>query len=317
MNTCLITGVTGSGGSYLAEYILENHPEIEVHGIKRWHSTTNLCNIEKIKDKIHLHEGDLLDAISIVRILKEVMPYKIFHLASLANVRTCFDTPSAVMKNNIEGTQNLLDAVRLICPETIIQICSTSEVYGNPMTTPIKETHPLKPVNPYAVSKLTQEALAYAYYKSWNLRVVLTRMFAYINPRRADLFATAFAHQVARIEMGKQKTLKHGNLNSVRTLIDVRDAMETYWIASEKCEHGTPYNIGGQDTLTVGQFLFKLKTKAKCSIQSYCDPSLLRPVDVTCQIPDTSKFDTLTGWKPKYTLDQSIDFLMEHCRNEV
>lgn len=139
-------------------------------------------------------------------------------------------------------------------------------------------------------------------------------MFAYLNPRRADLFATAFARQVARIEAGLQKELLHGNLASTRTLIDVRDAMESYWIAAEKCAFGEAYNIGGNTVITVGEFLDLLKKKAKVKIPSRVDPKLLRPTDVTLQIPDTSKFAKTTGWKPKYSFEDSVEFLLEHCR---
>lgn len=313
----LITGITGSGGSYLAEYILENHPEVKVHGTSRWHSTSSHRNIDNIKDKIVLHECDLLDLSTIIRIFREVKPIRIFNLASHANVRVCFDNPIAVLNNNIILMANLLEAVRLECPEAIFQQCSTSEVYGNPLITPMKETHPLQPVNPYAVSKLTQEALAYAYFKSWNLRVIITRMFAYINPRRHDLFASAFARQIIQIERGINKVLKHGNLDSIRTLIDVRDAMHTYWIACDKCEPGVAYNIGGKDTISVKDFLEKLKANADCLILSEQDSNLLRPVDVTKQIPDTSLFDNLTEWKPRYTLDESIEFLLNYYRKEI
>ena len=311
----LITGITGSGGSYLAEYILKHHPDVEVWGICRWHSTTSLLNISTIKDRVVVRECDLLDISSIIRTLKDCMPTKIFHLAAYANVRKCFDTPLSVVHNNIMGTANLLEAVRLICPESIIQMCSTSEVYGNPLFTPMTEEHPIQPVNPYSVSKLTQESLGYSYYQSWGLKIITTRMFAYINPRRTDLFATSFAKQAVDIENGKLDVLKHGNLDSVRTLIDVRDAMETYWIASEKCKFGEAYNIGGNDIISVGDFLSIIKKVAKCEIISEQDPDLLRPVDITLQIPDVSKFKDATGWKPKYNLEESVQFLLESLRN--
>jgi len=319
MKNILITGITGSGGSYLADYILENH-KVGVHGICRWHSTATFTNIEHIKDRITLHECDLLDVSSIIRALKEIRPTKIFHLAAYANVRKCFDTPLSVINNNVMGTANLLESIRLTCPEAIIQICSTAEVYGNPLTTPMAEYHPQNPVNPYSVSKQTQESLAYSYYKSWGLRCIITRMFAYINPRRHDIFATAFARQVAELERKRtnfSRILYHGNLNSIRTLIDVRDAMRTYWIACEKCELGVPYNIGGRDTISIGDVLKRLIGLAKYPIKFRQDPALLRPVDITNQIPNTSKFDKLTGWEPQYTLDESLEFLLEHCRNEI
>lgn len=317
MENILITGITGSGGSYLAEYILNNHPEVNVYGTCRWHSTTAINNIKSIQDQITLFESDLLDLSSIIRTLQEVKPSKIFHLAAYANVRKCFDTPLSVINNNILGTANLLEAIRIASPDSILQMCSTSEVYGNPETMPMTEQHLTKPVNPYAVSKLAQEALGYAYFHSWGLKVITTRMFAYINPKRADLFATAFALQVARIEAGKQNVLYHGNLDSLRTLIDVRDAMESYWVACDHCEYGEPYNIGGLAQISVGQFLETLKSKAKIPIVSKVNPDLLRPVDVTCQIPDTTKFTKRCNWKPKYTLDESVDFLLDECRRKV
>ncbi len=313
----LVTGANGSGGSYLCEYIVENHPEVNVQAISRWHSTTNQDNLADIKSKITMHECDLLDLGSIIRVLREVKPKRIFHLASHANVRKCFDTPIAVVNNNIVSTHNLLEAIRLECPETILQHCSTSEVYGNPEEFPMTENHPLKPVNPYSVSKLAQESLCYAYYKSWGIKVIITRMFAYINPRRRDLFATAFAHQINEIERGQRHILRHGNLDSIRTIIDVRDAMRSYWIASERCKIGEVYNIGGKEVISVGQFLDKLIEHATAPIKRELDKSLLRPVDVTKQVCDTTKFDTLTGFKPKYSLDESIEFLLNHVRKEI
>jgi GDPmannose 4,6-dehydratase/GDP-4-dehydro-6-deoxy-D-mannose reductase len=317
MENILITGVSGSGGSYLAEYIVENHKDIKVWGLCRWHSTASLRNLENIREDIVLEECDLMDLSSVIRVLQKCQPTRIFHLAAYANVRKAFDTPLAVINNNIMGTANLLEAARMVCPDAIVQICSSSEVYGNPKTTPMVEDHPIMPVNPYSVSKLSQESLGYAYHKSWGMNVILTRMFAYINPRRTDLFASSFATQIAEIEVGKRDVLRHGNLDSVRTLIDVRDAMESYWVACDKCEPGVPYNIGGETVITVGEFLDILKKHAKVPIETYQDPDLLRPVDITLQIPDTTKFYDATGWKPKISADDSIKFLLEHCRSRV
>jgi len=312
----VITGISGSGGSYLAEFIAGSFPEVEIHGISRWHSTSTNRNLEKISDKVKVHECDLNDLSSVFRIMTEIKPDGIFHLAANANVRASFTTPLAVLNNNIMGTANLLEAVRLSEITPIIQICSTSEVYGqvDPKNVPIKEDCPFNPASPYAVSKTTQDLLSYSYYLSYGMKIVRTRMFAYLNPRRMDLFATSFAMQVARIELGLQKKLLHGNLDSVRTIIDVRDAMEAYWIALTRGRIGDVYNIGGLTTVTVGEFLNILKKKAKCDIPTKIDLNLLRPADVTLQIPDISKFQEETGWKPKYTFDESVEFLLDHCR---
>lgn len=321
MAKALITGIAGSGGSYLADYIVENQSGVEVHGISRWHTSNAAIspNLAHLVGKVKVHECDLLDFSSVFRTLREVRPDYIFHLAAHANVRTSFTTPLSVIENNVMGTANLLEAIRAADIDPKIQFCSTSEVYGqvDPSQVPIKEETPLRPASPYAVSKVTQDLLGFSYFTSYKMKIVRTRMFAYLNPRRSDLFATAFAMQVARIEKGLQKELRHGNLDSVRTFIDVRDAMESYWIATQKCTPGEAYNIGGTTTKTVGEFLEILKSKAKVKIITQQDPALLRPSDVTLQIPDTSKFEKATGWKPKYSFEESVENLLAHCRSNV
>lgn len=314
----LITGISGSGGSYLAEYIVNNHLKVEVHGISRWHSTTK-DNLSEVHKKVIVHEADLADMASVIEVFKKAQPDAIFHLAAHANVRTSFTTPTQVLSNNILGTSNLLEAIRILAIKPIVQICSTSEVYGqvNPKDVPIKETCSLNPMSPYAVSKTTQDLLGAVYFRAYGMKIIRTRMFAYINPRREDLFATSFAMQVARIEKGLQKELLHGNLDSVRTLIDVRDAMESYWVAANKCRFGEVYNIGGSTTITVGEFLDLLRKKARVPLPSRLSPNLLRPTDVTLQIPDVTKFTKETGWKPKYSFEDSVEFLLEHCRNKI
>lgn len=317
--TALITGVTGSGGSFLAEHIAENHPEVALHGASRWHSATTHGNLAGLADKVTVHECDLTDMSSVIRMLEASRPDVVFHIAAHANVRASFATPLSVIQNNVMGTANLFEALRLLEMNPVVQLCSTSEVYGqvDPINVPINENCPLNPSSPYAVSKATQDHLGFAYFRSYGMKIIRTRMFAYINPRRADLFATAFALQVARIESGRQDTLRHGNLDSVRTLIDVRDAMESYWIAAEKCAAGEVYNIGGDTVISVGEFLGLLKKKAKTEIVSREDPALLRPADVTLQIPDVRKFGEATGWRPKYSFEDSVEYLLDHTRHTV
>jgi GDP-mannose 4,6-dehydratase len=312
----LITGIAGSGGSYLAEYVAENHPGVEVHGIMRWHSSGRLA--EHPRGAI-IHEADLLDLGSVFNVLDEVRPDAIFHLAAHANVRLSFNTPTPVLMNNIIGTTNLFEAVRLAKLAPVIQLCSTSEVYGQvgPKDVPIKEDAPLRPVSPYAVSKVAQDLLGWSYFVSHGMRIIRTRMFTYLNPRREDLFASAFAKQVALIECGRQDDLAHGNLDSVRTIIDVRDAMRAYWEAIQHCRPGEVYNIGGTTTMTVGAFLDRLIALSTVPIRTRCDPHLLRPADVTLQIPCIDKFVRETGWQPRYTFEQSLKDLLTYWRAEV
>lgn len=317
-NRVLITGIAGSGGSYLAEFLVEHHPEVEVHGIARWHTATR-DHLAAIRDRVTVHEVDLLDLNSVIRALEASRPDAIFHLAAHANVLASFTTPHAVMNNNVMGTLNLFEAVRSVKINPLIQLCSTSEVYGqvSPEDVPIKETTPLRPVSPYAVSKTAQDLLGYAYFVSYGLKIIRTRMFAYLNPRRADLFASSFARQVARIERGLQKELRHGNLDSVRTLLDVRDAMRAYWEAVLYCEPGEVYNIGGQATMTVGEFLKRLIALSEVPIPLKQDPELMRPSDVTLQIPSTDKFVQATGWRPEISFEESLRELLDYWRREA
>ena len=312
----LITGIGGSAGSYLAEYIVENHPEVKVSGIVRWHTEPSLKNLTDCIDDVNIHECDLQDFSSILRVLLEVKPDCIFHLASHAKQREGFVNPLLMVGGNVMGTANLLEAIRFTEINPHIMICSTSELYGkvSEENIPITEECPIAPVNPYAVSKLTQDFLGYAYHKSWKLNVVRTRTFGYINPRRKDIFSTSFATQIAQIEKEGNGIIKHGNLDSVRTLIDVRDVAKAYWESMKYCKVGEVYNIGGLEAVRVGEILEKLKKHSTIEIESTVDESLLRPIDVTLQIPSVDKFKKVTGWKPTYSLDDSIDFLLEYCR---
>lgn len=313
----LITGISGSGASYLAEYIVKNHPQVELHGTTRLNSSVK--NIRHIIDRMAIKQDILENLDVLTSSLHSIKPDLVFHIASYADVRQSWNRIPFVLKNNIEMTVNLLEAIRLTGIKPKVQICSTPEVYGqvSPENIPINEDCPIKPSNPYAVSKYVQESLAYAYFKGFGLPVIITRMSTYINPRRHDLFATSFAMQVARIEAGLQEILFHGNLDSTRTILDARDCASAYWMALDKGIPGEVYNIGGSQIVTVGEFLEILKKKARCPIASQVAPSLLRPTDVTLQIIDSTKFMKQTGWAPQYTFEESVDLLLDHCRKEV
>ncbi len=262
----LITGVAGSGGSFLADYIHAHHPEVELHGLARWHATTT-NNLAGLGGAIKVHEADLQDFGSTFSVLRDVRPDAIFHIAAMANVKASFQTPNAFLANNVLGTSNLFEAIRLAGLDPAIQLCSTSEVYGqvDPKFVPIKEDVPFAPASPYAVSKAAQDLMGYTYFTAYKMRIVRTRMFTYLNPRRTDLFATAFARQVAFIEAGLATELVHGNLDSVRTIVDVRDAMHAYWLALEHGQPGEVYNIGGGTVMKVGMLLLPSPARTRAS----------------------------------------------------
>lgn len=318
----LITGITGFVGSHLAEYILKEHKDIKIYGLIRWRSPKD--NISEIQDYINLCYGDLEDYSSLEKILVDVKPDVIFHLAAQSYVDFSFVSPISTLQANVIGTANLLESIKNLKLQTsydpIIHICSSSEVYGQVKEDeiPIKETNPFRPASPYAVSKVGEDMLALQYFLSWKIKTIRTRMFTHEGPKRGEVFAPSnFAKQVAAIEAGKQRpVVLVGNLNSVRTFMDVRDAVRAYWLLVNKCTPGEVYNIGGTETMTVGDMLNKLISFSKKKhIEIKVDPKRLRPSDVTLQIPSVEKFAKQTGWKPRIAFDQTLQDMLDFWRD--
>ena len=309
----LITGISGSGGSYLAEYILSNQKKTKIYGTYR---RANKINFEKIKKKVVLIKCDLKNYKQLKDILKKIKPDVIFHLASDADVKKSFIEPYKIIQNNNLITLNLLEAIRVLKFDPIIQICSTSEVYGNveKKFMPISENCNLQPNNPYAVSKLFQDTLAFNYFKNFDLKIIITRMFTYLNPRRKNLFASSWAYQLNKIKENKQKILLHGNLNSTRTIMDVRDAMRAYWLAAEKCNIGEVYNIGSNQIMNLRKFMKFLKLFSRINFKTKLDKKLLRKSDIGYQIPNSEKFYKKTRWKPEISINDSIKYLIDETR---
>lgn len=318
----LITGVTGFVGSHLAEYILANHPEAQVAGLARWRSPKE--NIEGILDKITLHYGNLEDLPSLLTMLTEYKPDIIFHLAAQSYVDFSFIAPIDTLQTNIVGTANLLEAVKRLKQsegyDPVIHICSSSEVYGQVREdeVPITEHNPLRPASPYAVSKVGEDMLGFQYWASWKLRTIRSRMFTHTGPRRGEVFVVSnFAKQIAAIERNlAEPVIKVGNLDSVRTFSDVRDAVRAYWLLVNKCAPGEVYNIGGTETMTIRQMLEKLLEMSTVKdIEVRVDPARLRPSDVTLQIPCIDKFCKATGWKPQIKFSTTLKDTLDYWRD--
>jgi GDPmannose 4,6-dehydratase/GDP-4-dehydro-6-deoxy-D-mannose reductase len=315
----LITGITGMVGSHLAEYALQHHPDVEVHGLVRWRSP--LDHVRGVLGRVQLHEAELRDLHSLVTLLQAVRPEWIFHLAAQSYVSASFVAPADTLHTNVIGTTNLLDAVRLAGLDPKIHICSSSEVYGQVTEdeVPIRESNAFRPASPYAVSKVGEDMVAQQYFLSYGIRTIRTRMFTHTGPRRGDVFAeSAFAKQIAEIEADvRPNPMRVGNLDSVRTFADVRDAVRAYWLLLERCPGGEVYNVGGERTMTVGAMLDVMKGMARCPIEHVVDPALVRPSDVTLQIPDTSKFRAATGWAPTIPVETTFRDLLEYHRGRV
>lgn len=315
----LITGITGFAGSHLAEFILEHHPEVEVCGIMRWRS--RMDNIRDIQNRIRLFEADIKDPVSLKAVLAEVRPERIFHLAAQSFVPASWKLPSETFAINALGQINLFEAMREAAPDARIQIAGSSEEYGlvYENETPMKENNPLRPLSPYAVSKVAQDLLGYQYFKSYGLRVVRTRGFNHTGPRRGDVFVTSsFAKQVAEAEKGLREPAIHvGNLEAKRDFTDVRDMARAYWLSLEACEDGEVYNIGSGRAWSVRQVLDILLGLTKTKLAVRTDPERLRPSDVPILLADTSKFAAATGWKTTIPFEKTLEDLLNYWRAVV
>ena len=321
----LITGITGFVGSHMADYLLKNVPDIEIFGMRRWRSRfENVSHLYQL-DNVTFFEGDLSDRSSINKILREVRPDVVYHFAAQSFPESSFKTPVSTLNTNVIGTTNLLEELRLVREydqlEPVIISVSSSEVYGNPKPdeVPIKETNQIRAANPYSISKVGHDLMSQYYYQAFNLKMIITRMFSHEGSRRGKIFAlSSFAYQVVQNEKGLgDYTIKHGNLDSVRTYNHIDDAVHAYWLAVDKCDYGEVYNIGGDYTCTVGDALDMLisKSTVKDKLKKVLDPDRVRPTDITLQIPDSTKFREKTGWKPTKGLEEICDDLLDYWRN--
>ncbi len=322
----LITGITGMVGSHLADYLLEN-TDWKIFGMIRWRSP--LDNIEHLVPKINAGErirllyGELRDFLSLDDVVKKSKPDYVFHLAAQSFPRTSFESPLDTLDTNIQGTARLLEALRINGVEATIHVCSSSEVFGRvpKEKLPIDEECTFHPASPYAISKVGTDLLGRYYAEAYGMRVMVTRMFTHTGPRRGDVFAeSTFAKQIAMIEQGLVPPIvKVGNLDSLRTFADVRDAVRAYhMLLTVNPIPGEYYNIGGTYTCKVGEMLDALlKLSTNKNIKVEVDPERLRPIDADLQVPDTEKFTQHTGWNPEFTFEQTMQDLLAYWRDQV
>ena len=317
-----ITGITGMVGSHLADYLVRE-TDWEIYGMYRWRSPLDnirhLINDINSKNRIHLVYGDLRDAISIDNAVKEVLPDYVFHLAAQSYPKTSFTAPLDTLDTNIQGTTRVLEALKNFAPNAVIHVCASSEVFGRvskeklaEMGGIINEECTFHPASPYAISKVGTDLVGRYYAQAFGMTVMTTRMFTHTGPRRGDVFAeSTFAKQIAMIEAGLlTPVVKVGNLDSLRTFADVRDAVRAYYmLVTVNPIAGEYYNIGGTYTCKVGEMLDYLisQSKMKDQIKIEIDPERLRPIDADLQIPDTSKFERHSGWKPEIPFEKTSD----------
>jgi len=315
----LITGITGFAGSHLAEYLLAEQPDVEVYGTHRWRS--RMDNVEHLRSKVKLLEADLRDYTSMHAALERSRPDVIFHLAAQSFVPSSWTAPNETLTTNVSGQTNLFEAVRALRLDPVIQIACSSEQYGLvlPGETPIKETNPLRPLSPYAVSKVAQDYLGYQYFQSYGLKVVRTRGFNHTGPRRGHVFVTSnFCSQVAAIELGLQEpVIRVGNIDAIRDFTDVRDMVRAYWLAVTRAKPGEVYNIATGSGIAIREMLQRLIALGNVEVTIETDPERLRPSDVEILIGDASKFKADTGWEPRIPFDQTLRDLLDYWRETL
>ena len=325
---CLITGVTGMVGSHLVDYLLKN-TNWNIYGLLRWSS--KLDNIEHHLDLVNkkkrffLLYGDLTDHISIRKALTQSHPDYVFHLAAESFPKMSFDSPLKFYETNIKGTHILLEEIKnLKSINPIIHVCSSSEVFGKvpKKYLPIKENCTFHPASPYAISKVGTDLIGRYFFEAYGLNTIMTRMFTHTGPRRGDYFAeSSFAKQIAMIENNMiPPRIKVGNLDSLRTIADVRDAVIAYYLlVTKKPISGEVYNIGGNFSCKVGDILKYLLSISvyKKKIEIVKDPLRMRKIDADLQVPEVKKFKNHTNWKPKYKFQDTMKDLLDYWRSQV
>ena len=333
--TALITGITGMVGSHLADFLLEE-TDWDIYGVCRWRSpqdnVAHLLDRVNKKDRLFFEYADLNDQISLIHVIRKVKPDYVFHLAAQSYPQTSFTAPIDTLNTNVLGTCRLLEAIREEQQldskyKPVIHVCASSEVFGKipadkKPETGIHEECPFHPASPYAISKVGTDLLGRYYAEAFSMTVMTTRMFTHTGPRRGDVFhESTFAKQIAMIERGMiEPVVKVGNLNSLRTYADVRDAVYAYYMLVTKNPiAGEYYNIGGTYTCEVGDTLNTLISMStmKDKIKVQQDPSRLRPIDADLQIPDCSKFKKHTGWEPKISFEQTMEDLLNYWRERT
>jgi GDPmannose 4,6-dehydratase len=322
----LITGITGMVGSHLADFLIE-HTDWEIYGLCRWRSP--LDNISHLlprinaNDRVHLVYGDLRDYISIHEAVRRAKPDYVFHLAAQSYPKTSFDSPLDTLETNVQGTANVLEALRKNDIQAITHVCASSEVFGRvpKEKLPIDEECTFHPASPYAISKVGTDLIGRYYAEAYNMTVMTTRMFTHTGPRRGDVFVeSTFAKQIAMIEAGLiPPVVKTGNLESLRTFGDVRDAVRAYYmLVTVNPIPGAYYNIGGTYTCTIADMLKTLLLMSTVKdIRVETDPERLRPIDADLQVPNTAKFKAVTGWQTEIPFEQTMKDLLQYWRDRV
>lgn len=310
----LITGGTGFAGSHLVEVLLQ-HGYSDVH-VTSFSRLKNSSELPLPAD--HIHSVDLTDHQETLQLFQKLRPDHVYHLAAFADVGASFEKAALVMQNNTTLQLNVLDAVKEAVPQARVLSVGSALQYGivRPDETPVKESQAFKPVNPYAVSKVTQELIAYMYAVSHHLDVLRVRSFNHIGERQTTAFAVpAFAAQIVAIERGEQVAIKVGNLDAARDFTDVKDVARAYITVMERGERSAVYNIGSGRPVTMQHVLDELVRLSNVAVTVQTDPARVRPVDIPVMVADVSAISAL-GWHAEIPLEETLRRVLDWYRTQ-
>jgi GDP-4-dehydro-6-deoxy-D-mannose reductase len=320
MKRILITGATGFAGSHLVDLYLRNHRDYQIHCIKRRRANIDYIKHVLLDARVQWHDVDITDAHAVEALISRNKFDVIHHLAAQSFVPASWTNPSATFETNVIGSLHIIEAVKNTSKDTIIQIASSSEIYGIPLVLPITEESLPEPCSPYAVSKLALDRLAAQYHKSYGIKTVITRGFNHTGPRRgAEFVCSTFAKQIAEIEKNSMLTpcISVGNLSAVRDFTDVRDMVKAYELSVERCKYGTPYNICSGRKVSIQWILDELLKLSSVNVDIMIDHTRMRPSDLHTLQGDASKFITDTGWTREYKLEETLKDLLTYWRENV
>jgi GDP-4-dehydro-6-deoxy-D-mannose reductase len=311
----LITGVGGFAGSHLSDYLL-NQTDWQVAGcvLPGW-------DCSHLDRRVTCIELDLRDPQAVREMLDRSAPDVIFHLAGQASALAAWDDPWGTLENNIHSETNLFDGLVKLgaCPR--VMAVGSGDEYGMVRLEdlPLREDISLRPHNPYAVSKVTQDLLGLAYFLSHGLPVVRVRPFNHVGPRQSESFVVpAFAKQIAAIEAKRQEPVVHvGNLSARRDFTDVRDVVRAYYLVVTRGQPGEVYNIGSGRACAIQSILDTLLSYSRVAIRVESDPARMRPSDTLEIQCDTSKLYAATGWQPTIPLEQTLRDVLDEWRAKM
>ncbi|MBI2887403.1 MAG: GDP-mannose 4,6-dehydratase [Chloroflexi bacterium] len=313
----LITGVGGFAGGHLARHLLEQG--LEVHGAVR---PGRAPALGLLQESVALHEADLLDKDQTRKALEAAAPELVFHLAAQPSVALSWKDPEGTILNNVMGQLHVLEALVQLDMRPRVLVVSSNEVYGAPASPdelPLGETLPLRPSNPYAVSKAAQDLMGYQYFVGRALPVVRVRPFNHLGPGQSDQFAASgFARQIAEAEAGQRApVLRVGNLEAQRDFSDVRDIVRGYYLALTRGQPGEVYNLASGRAVAIRALLDGLLAQSRVAMTVEVDPLRYRPVDIPCVYGDASKLRAATGWATTIPLEQTLKDVLEYWRVRV